>query len=69
MSLADIETAIEDLSAEERLRLYEFLGRKVKTLDERRAEWSRIMREMDAGKKFTSDQVEELVRVLELNGV
>ncbi len=70
VSLAEIETAIEALSTEERLKLYESLGRQLVPIsDERRARWSEIMREMDSGKKISSAQFEASHRDLESKGL
>ncbi|CAN5675767.1 hypothetical protein BH20VER1_BH20VER1_20080 [soil metagenome] len=70
MSLAEIEVAIEALSPEERVKLYESLGRRlIPITEERRARWSEIMREMDAGKKISAAQFEAAHKNLESKGL
>jgi uncharacterized protein YeeX (DUF496 family) len=69
MSLAEIKAAIDDLPEEEQLRLRDYLHRKMELSAERKARLSRAMREMDEEKKFTREQIEELCRRLELNGL
>lgn len=69
MSLAELETAIDALSPEERLKLYKSLGQRLFDInDERRARWSEIMREMDKGNKVTAAEFEARHKALESQG-
>jgi hypothetical protein len=67
VSLAEIKNAIDQLSDEDQLHVQRYLHDKTKPSADRIAQWSRVMEEMDAGKKFSVEQVEELCRRLEQN--
>lgn len=69
MSLAEIKQAIDRLPTDDQLQLRDYLLHKTEPSKERKARLSRVMREMDEGKKFSSEQVEELCRRLALNGL
>jgi predicted transcriptional regulator len=56
------------MSDAEQVNLREFLQTKLLKNEEWRREISRRMKEMDEGKFFTMEQVEELVRRLEAEG-
>lgn len=68
MSLAEVKEAIENLSAAEQLALTEYLQTKRLQNEEWRREMSRRLDEMDAGNKYTSEQVEALAAKLEAEG-
>jgi len=68
MSLAEVKSAIDKLSDEERFHLQSYLQDKMPGNEAWRREISRRMREMDEGKFFTFEQVEEMVRKLEAEG-
>ncbi len=68
VSLTEVKSAIDKLSDEEQLHLRSYFQEKLLQNAEWRREISRRMREMDTGKKFTSEQVELLVRKLETEG-
>lgn len=65
MSLTEVKRAIDRLSEKEQLHLRSYLQEKVLHNGQWRREISRRMREMDEGKKFTSEQIKRLVRTLE----
>jgi len=70
MSLAELKKETARLTAEERRELAEFLRDQA---DPQRAEWrarvSAIMREMDAGKKFSPADFERMDRELTAAGL
>jgi DNA-binding transcriptional MerR regulator len=68
MSLAEVKSAIETMSDAEQIHLREFLQTKLVKNEEWRREISRRMREMDAGKKVTSAQLDALLQKLEDEG-
>lgn len=68
MSLAEVKNAIDQLSDEERFYLQSYLQDGMPENEAWRSEMSRRLDEMDAGKKFTSEQVETLIRQLESEG-
>jgi len=69
VSLAEVKIAIDKLSDFERSYLQAYLHHKNASLADRRAELSRRMREMDEGKGFTLEQIEELHRKREADGL
>ncbi|CAN5553594.1 hypothetical protein BH20VER3_BH20VER3_24200 [soil metagenome] len=68
MSLSEIKSAIDRLSGEDQFHLQQYLQDKSSGNEAWRREISRRKREMDAGNKFTSQQVEELIKGLEAAG-
>lgn len=69
MSLAEVKSAIDKLSDFEKMYLQAYLHHKNESLADRRAELSRRMRELDEGKGFTLEQIEEIHRRLEADGL
>ena len=76
MSLAELKKEAVSLTAEEKRELADFLREQVEPqLAERRARVSALMREMDAGRKFSradfesvGDEGNELAQVAEASG-
>lgn len=68
MSLAEVKAAIENMSDAEQIALREFLRTKALKNEKWRREISRRMREMDEGKKVTSQELEALLKKREAEG-
>lgn len=70
MSLAELKREVDRLSEEERRELEEYLrGGAGRDLETRRERVSALMREMDAGRKFSRKDLERVDRELNERGL